>query len=111
MSFSDENEIKGLLVLQPFYNVIIEKPKIKHVNNVDMLSELPCYDELHIVKTAKPFKKYSRFYNTEILKNKDGNMNDSLAQLQSSKPVINPTWLDFSENLKARERGVLVGPQ
>ena len=91
MSFSDENEIKGSLISQPFYNVIIEKPKINHVNNVNMLSELPCYDELHIVKRAKPFKKYSRFYNTEILKNKDGNMNDPLAQLESSKLVINPT--------------------
>ena len=53
MSFSDENEIKRLVKEQPFYNVIIEKSKIKKVSNVDMLSELPFYDELSIVKQQK----------------------------------------------------------
>ena len=56
MSFSDQNEIKRLLKEQPFYNVPIDKPKIKKLNSVDMLSELPFYDELNIVKTAKAFK-------------------------------------------------------
>ena len=37
MSFSDEEEIKRLLKEKPFYKVPIEKPKIKHLNNVDML--------------------------------------------------------------------------
>ena len=39
----------------PFYNEPIEKPKIKKLKYVDMLSELPFYDELNIVKTAKAF--------------------------------------------------------
>ena len=37
MSFSDEEEIKRLLKEKPFYKVPIEKPKIRHLNNVDML--------------------------------------------------------------------------
>ena len=57
MSFSDKDETKRLLKEQPFYNVPTEKPKIKHLNNVDMLSELPFYDELNIIKTAKAFNK------------------------------------------------------
>ena len=68
MSFSGENKIKRLLKEQPFYNLTIGKPKIKHLNNVDMLSGLPFYDELNIVKTAKAFKKYARSYNIEIMK-------------------------------------------
>ena len=58
-----EKKIKRLLKEQPFYNVSIEKPKIRKLNNVDMLNELPFYDELTMVKTTKAFKKYARSYN------------------------------------------------
>ena len=30
----------------PFYNKHTEKPKIKHLKNIDLLSELPFYEEL-----------------------------------------------------------------
>ena len=73
MSFSDEEkEIKRLLKEQLFYNELIEKPKIKHLNNVDMLSELPFHDELNIVKRAKAFKRYARSCSIEIIKDKIG---------------------------------------
>ena len=65
MRFSDKNKTKRLLKEQSFYNTSIEKPNIKHLNNVDMLSELPFYDELNIAKTAKAFKSYARSYNIE----------------------------------------------
>ena len=55
MRFSDENEIKKLLKEQPFYNAPIENQKIKKLSNVGMLSELPFYDELNILKTTKAF--------------------------------------------------------
>ena len=29
---------------QPFYNVSIDKPKIKRLKNIDLLAELPFYD-------------------------------------------------------------------
>ena len=35
----------------PFYNVSIDKPKIKPLKNVDLLAELPFYDQLNIIKT------------------------------------------------------------
>ena len=44
---------KRLLKKLSFYNIPIENPKIKKLNNVDKLCELPFYDELDIVKTAK----------------------------------------------------------
>ena len=40
----------------PFYNKYIEKPKIKHLKNIDLLSELPFYEELNVVKTDHAFK-------------------------------------------------------
>ena len=34
----------------PFFNAYIDKPKVKKLNNVQLLKELPFYDELSIVK-------------------------------------------------------------
>ena len=65
----------------PFYNVPIEKPEIKCLNNVDMLHELPFHDEFNIVQVAKAFRKFARSHSIEILKNKDSNTNDLLTQL------------------------------
>ena len=42
----------------PFYNVPIEKPKIKRLKNIDLLPELPCYDQLNIIKTDHAFSGY-----------------------------------------------------
>ena len=53
-----------------------------------MLHELPFYDELNVVKTTKAFRRYARSYSIEIIKDKNRNMNDSLVQLEASKPVI-----------------------
>ena len=39
-----------LFQIFPFYNVLIEKPKIKHLSNVELLHELSFYDELSVVK-------------------------------------------------------------
>ena len=57
MIFSDEKETKRLLKEQPLFNIPIEKPKTKKLNNVDMLNELPFYDESNIVKTEKSILK------------------------------------------------------
>ena len=83
-----KKETKRLLKKLLFCNVPIEKLKIKKVNNVNMLRELPFYDELNIVQTAKAFLKYARSYSIDIMKDKNGNMNDSLAHLEASKSVI-----------------------
>ena len=51
----------------PFFNASIEKPKIKHLKNVDLLAELPFYDQLDIIKTDQAFKGYGRSYKVEIV--------------------------------------------
>ena len=43
----------------PFYNKHIEKPKIKRLKNIDVLSELPYFEELNIMKTDHAFKGYA----------------------------------------------------
>ena len=60
-----------------------------------MLSNLPFYDELNIGKTARAFKNYARIYSIEIMKDKDGGMNDPLAQLEGSKPFIKDLFRDL----------------
>ena len=41
----------------PFYNVSMEKPKIKPLKNVDLLAELPFYDQLNIIRTDHAFSR------------------------------------------------------
>ena len=43
MSFSNEEEAKELFQILPFYNALFEKPKIKHLSNIELLHELPFF--------------------------------------------------------------------
>ena len=58
--FWNENEAKHLFQTLPFYNGLIEKPKITKLSNVELLHELPFYDELSITEVSKAFKRYAR---------------------------------------------------
>ena len=42
--FWNEKEAKRLFQILPFYNVLIEKPEIKKLLNVELLHKLPFYD-------------------------------------------------------------------
>ena len=67
----------------PFYNKSIEKLKIKHLENIDSLSELPFYEELSIIKTSHVFRRYAMSWNVEIIERKD-----PILQLKASKLSI-----------------------
>ena len=41
------------------------------MQNVDLLAELPFYDELNIIKADQAFKGYARSYKFEIVDKKD----------------------------------------
>ena len=43
----------------PFYNVSIDKLKIKRLKNIDLLTELSFYDQLNIIKTDHAFSGYA----------------------------------------------------
>ena len=80
MSFWDKKEAKRLFQELPFYNVLIEKPCIKCLRNIDLLRELSFYEELSIYKISEVFKRYARSYGVEIVDSKD-----PVAQLEASK--------------------------
>ena len=66
-----------------FYNVSIEKPKIKCLKNVDLLAEQPFYDQINIIKTDQAFTVYARSYKVEIV-----NKKYLIVQLKASKLSI-----------------------
>ena len=57
MSFWDEKEAERLFQELPIYKVLIEKPRVKLLKNIDFLYELPLYDELSIEKISKKVMK------------------------------------------------------
>ena len=65
--FWNEKETKELFQILPFYNVVIEKPKLKHLPTIELLHELPFYDELSVAEVSKTFKRYARSYKVEII--------------------------------------------
>ena len=48
MGLWGEKEAKRLFQKLPFYNTSIEKLRIKHLKNIDLLRKLPFYNELSI---------------------------------------------------------------
>ena len=83
----DESEISNIL---PFYNTFIERPKIKKLNNVQLLKEVPFYDELSIVKIKNAFSGYAISYKIEIVDKRD-----VIVQLKTSKISIIELFKDL----------------
>ena len=54
----------------PFYNKPIEKPKIKRLKNIDLLAELPFYEQLSIIKANQAFRGYAMSYKVKIIEKK-----------------------------------------
>ena len=54
----------------PYFNEVIEKPKIKHLKNVDLSAEQPFYEQLGITKTDQAFSSYAMLYKVEIVEKK-----------------------------------------
>ena len=49
----------------------MEKTKIKHLSNIELLHELPFYDALSVVEISKAFKRYAKSYKIEIIDSED----------------------------------------
>ena len=88
----DANKIFKIL---PFYNSYIEPPKVKRLNNAELLRELPFYDELSIVKNKTAFSGYARTYKIEIVDKRD-----VVVQLKSSKISIVELFKDLLIELR-----------
>ena len=57
----------------PLYNKYIEKPKIKRLHNIDLLSEFPFYKELNVMKTVHAFTGNAISYKVELVEKKRPN--------------------------------------
>ena len=73
-----------------FYNVSIDKPKIKRLKNVDLLAELPFYKRLSIIKTDQAFSGYAMSYKVEIVDKKD-----LIVQLEARRSSIKDLFNDL----------------
>ena len=88
----DANKIFKIL---PFFNTFAEKPEVKKLNNVELLKELPFYDELNIVKNKTAFSGYAQSYKIEIVDKKD-----IVVPLKASKISIVELFKDLLIELK-----------
>ena len=79
----------------PFYDNFIGRPEIKKLSNVELLKELPFYDELSIVKNNSAFSGYARSYKFEIIDKRD-----PLVQLEASKQSIIYLFKDLLNEIK-----------
>ena len=87
----------------PFYNKRIEKPKIKCLKNYDLLSELPFYEELNVIKTNHAFRGYAMSYKVEIIEKKD-----PIKQLEASKSSIKDLFSDLLNETKGFKYQITV---
>ena len=100
MSFWDTKEFFQIL---PFCNALIEKPKIKHLSNIELLHQFPFYDELSVLEISKAFRRYARSYKIERIEPKD-----PLAQLEASKSRIKDLFKDLLNEIKGFKYQITV---
>ena len=79
----------------PFYDKYIEKQMIKHLKNIDLLSELPFYKEWNIIKTDYACRGYAISYKVELIEKKD-----PIEQLEASKSSIKDFFSDLLHETK-----------
>ena len=55
----------------PFYNKHIEKPRVKFLKNIDLLSKLSFYEELNVIKSNHAFRGYAMSYKVKLVGKKN----------------------------------------
>ena len=79
----------------PFYNVSIDKPKIKCLSNINLLAELPFHERLNVIKTDQAFSGYAMSYKVEIVERKD-----PIVKLEASKLSIKDLFSNLINEMK-----------
>ena len=82
----------------PFYNKPIEKPKVKHLKNIDQLAETPFYEQLSVIKTNQALRGYAMSYKVEIIERKV-----LIVQLETSKSSIKQLISDLLNEIKVSD--------
>ena len=86
---------KKIVSKTPILKFLNWKTRIKHVKNIDLLHELPFYDELSIRKKSQVFKRYARSYKIGKTDSKS-----LLAYLEALKSSIEFLSKDLSNEIK-----------
>ena len=87
----------------PFFNVSIGKPIIERLKNIDLLPELPFYDQLNIIKTDHAFSGYAMSDKVEIVDKKD-----LIVQLEASRSSIKDLFNDLLNETKGFKYQITV---
>ena len=103
MRFEMKTKQKALFQILRFYNVLIEKTKIKHLSNLELLHQCPRNDELSAVEISKTFKRYARSYKIEVI-----DLKVSLAQLEASKSSIEDFFKYLLNEMKGYKYQITV---
>ena len=74
----------------------IDKPIIKPLKNIDLLAELPFYNQLNIIRTEHAFSDYAMSYKVEIFDKKD-----LIVQLEASRSSIKDLFIDLLNDQEA----------
>ena len=73
------------------------------MKNVDLLAELPFYEQLSIIKANQAFSRYAMSYKVEIVEKKD-----LLVQLEASKLSIKDLFSDLLNETKSFKYPITV---
>ena len=87
----------------PFYNVSIDKRKIKCLLDINLLAQLPFYEQLSIIKTDQAFSGYAMSYKVEIVKRKD-----PIVQLEASKLSVKDLFSYLINEMKGFKYQITV---
>ena len=82
----------------PFYSQPIEKPKVKHLKNIDRLAE-----QLSVIKTDQGFRGYAMTCKVKIIERKD-----PIVQLEASKLSIKDLLIDLLNEAKGFKYQIAV---
>ena len=55
----------------PLHNKRIEKPMIKRLKNIDLLSKVPFYEESKVIKSNHPLRGYAMSCKVKLVEKKD----------------------------------------
>ena len=87
----------------PFYNKPIKNPKTKRLTDINLLAELPFYEQLSIIQTNQAFKGHAISYEVEIAEKKD-----AILQLEASKSGIKDLFSNLLNEIKGFKCQVTV---
>ena len=87
----------------PFYNKLIEKPRIKRPVDINLLAELTFYKQLSVTKLNHAFQGHAMLYKAEIIEKKD-----PILQLEASKSSITDLFSDLLYETKGFKYQITV---